>query len=149
MLAYLCFIPTSGKPVVLSHTKGFSDPYIPTAKLPNFPKPLTELFDFDPAELAYSELLQKCDRVFNNLVISAHQADLEGKHTRKQSQFLGLVSTKNWTCYNLLIAECTNISQLSASLIKFICYPDKQRFTSTACLYECKHEDAARNEHFY
>ena len=46
---------------MLSHTEGFSDPYIPTARLPNFPKSLTELFDPSAIALAYPELLQKCD----------------------------------------------------------------------------------------
>jgi len=69
---------------MLSHTEG---PYIPTAKLPNFPKPLTELFDPDAVELTYSELLQKCDEVFDNLVISADQASLVETHTRKQTSF--------------------------------------------------------------
>jgi len=54
---------TSGKPVMLSHTKGFSDPYILTAKLPNFPKPPTELFDPDAVELAY------CKSVIESLTI--------------------------------------------------------------------------------
>ena len=36
---------TDGKPVVLSHTEGFSDLYVPINKLMGFPAPLTDLFD--------------------------------------------------------------------------------------------------------
>ena len=142
---------TSGKPVMLSHTEGFSDPYIPTARLPNFPKSLTELFDPNTIALAYPELLQKCDEVYDNLFITADQAELVERHTRKQS------SSRVWfqqragrvTASKLKNVLSTNISQPSTSLIKSICYPDKQRFTSAACSYGCKHEDAARNEYMY
>ena len=142
---------TSGKPVMLSHTKGFSDPYIPTARLPTFPKSLTELFDPNVIALAYPELLYKCDEVYDNLFITADQAELVERHTRKQT------SSRVWfqqragcvTASKLKNVPSTNISQPSTSLIKSICYPDKQRFTSAACSYGCKHEDAARNEYMY
>jgi len=142
---------TSGKPVMLSHTEGFSDHYIPIARLPDFPKLLIELFDPDAATLPYPELLQKCNEVYDNLFITANQVELVEKHTRKQ------LSCRVWfqqraghvTASRLKCVLNTNISQPSTSLIKSICYPDQQRFTSAACSYRCKHEDAARNEYIY
>ena len=44
-----------GKPVALSHMEGFSDLYIPVNCLPDFPKPLTELFDPKAMCFSYSE----------------------------------------------------------------------------------------------
>ena len=128
-----------------------SDHYIPTARLPDFPKSLTELFDSDAATLPYPELLQKCNEVYDNLFITADQVELVEKHTRKQlscrvwfQQRAGRVTASRLKC-----VLNTNISQPSTSLIKSICYPDQQRFTSAACPYGCKHEDAARNEYIY
>ena len=104
---------TSGRPVMLSHTEGFSDLYIPTARLPNFPKSLTELFDPNAIALAYPELLQNCNEIYDNLFITADQAELVERHTRKQS------SSRVWfqqraghvTASKLKNVLSTNISQ--------------------------------------
>ena len=69
---------------MLSHTEGFSDRYIPTASLPDFPKSLTELLDSDAATLPHPELLQKCNEVYDNFFTTADQVELVEKHTRKQ-----------------------------------------------------------------
>ena len=104
---------TSGRPVMLSHTEGFSDLYIPTARLPNFPKSLTELFDPNAIALAYPELLQNCNEIYDNLFVTADQAELVERHTRKQS------SSRVWfqqraghvTASKLKNVLSTNISQ--------------------------------------
>ena len=119
--------------------------------MPTFPKSLTELFDPDTALLPYPELLQKCNEIYDNVFISADQVELVEINTRKQS------SSRVWfqqragrvTASRLKSVLNTNISQPSTSLIKSICYPDQQRFTSAACSYGCKHEEAARNEYMY
>ena len=42
---YLNLSKTEGKLVILSHSQEFNDSYIPVNCLPDFPKPLTDLFD--------------------------------------------------------------------------------------------------------
>ena len=77
---------TEGKPVILSHTPGFSDPYVPISHLPNFPKPLTELFDPNTMSLSYPDLLQQCEELYNNHVLTADQAELVENNTRQQAK---------------------------------------------------------------
>ena len=57
---------TDGKTVVLSHTEGFSNPYVPIYKLMGIPEPLTDLFDSDAMKLSFSELLEKSSYVYDN-----------------------------------------------------------------------------------
>ena len=51
---------------MLTYTPGFSDACIPVTHLPNFPKPLTDLFDADAMVFSYPELLQHCKELYNN-----------------------------------------------------------------------------------
>ena len=60
---------------MLSHIEGFSELYIPTTCLPTFPKSLTELFDPDAAVLPYPELLKKCNKIYENVLITADQVE--------------------------------------------------------------------------
>ena len=82
---YINLSKTDGKPVLLSHTEGFSDPFIPASELPNFPKPLSELFDENATTMSYPDLLQRCDEVYNSYFITADQAELVEKHTKQQA----------------------------------------------------------------
>ena len=70
---------TEGKPVLLSHTPGFSNLYVPINQLPNFPKPLTDLFDSNTMTLSYPGLLQQCDDLYNRYVITADEAEIVEK----------------------------------------------------------------------
>jgi len=68
------------------------------------------------------------------------------EHTREQSK------SRVWfeqragriTASKLREALHTSYLQPSVSLIKAICYPEQQKFTSTACQYGCEHKDFAR-----
>ena len=73
---------TEGKPVLLSHTPGFSDSYVPIGHdhSPNFQKPLTELFDSTAMTLSYPELLQQCEELYNNYVIELIMDYLQHLH---------------------------------------------------------------------
>ena len=64
---------TDGKPVVLSYTEGFSDPYVPINKLMGFPAPLTDLFDNDTMKLSFPELVENSSNVYDNYAISGDQ----------------------------------------------------------------------------
>ena len=139
------------KPVLLSHTEGFSDPFIPASELPNFPKPLSELFDENATTMSYPDLLQRCDEVYNSYFITVDQAELVGKHTKQQanSQVWFQQRSGRLTASRLKSAINTDISQPSPSLIKSICYPDTYKFVSTACSYGCRHEEVVRKEYMY
>ena len=148
---YVNLSRTEGKPVILSHTPGFSDPYVPISHLPNFPKPLTELFDPNAMSLSYPDLLQQCEELYNNHVLTADQAELVENNTRQQAKSKVWFQQKSGrvTASRLKSVISTDVSQPSVSLIKSICYPDGHKFFSAACTYGCKHEDAARKEYVY
>ena len=63
--------------MLLTHTPGFSDAYVPVTYLyTQFPRPLTDLFDADAMALSYPELLQHCEELYNNYVITTDQVEL-------------------------------------------------------------------------
>jgi len=134
-----------GKPVALSHKEGFSDSYVPINCLPDFPKPLTDLFYPSFMSLPYPDLLKKCDEVYEDYVVTADQAKFVESKTQGQA------SSRIWfqqrsgrvTASKLKSVICTDPSQPSPSLIKSICYPEMCKFTSDACTYGCKHEAEA------
>ena len=78
-------LKTDGKPVVLSHTEGFSDPYVPINKLMGFPAPLTDLFDNDTMKLSFPELVEKSSNVYDNYAISGDQVSLVEENTHEQA----------------------------------------------------------------
>ena len=49
------------------------------------PKPLTYLYDEKALSLSFSDLLQKCEGIYDNVAVSVSQAKLVGEATRKQS----------------------------------------------------------------
>ena len=142
---------TVGKPVVLSHTPGFSDAYVPLNMLADFPKPLTELFSKDAIDMSYEDLVETCSEIYDKYVISCDQASLVEENTRQQAK------SRIWfqqragriTASKLKSAVATDIMKPFVSLIKSICYPDPtvDRFVSAACSYGLYYEDTARKEY--
>ena len=80
--------------MLLTHTPGFSEAYIPVTHLPNFLKPLTDLFNANAMALSYPELLQHCEELYNNYVITADQAE---EHSGK-SLIESVVPAEVWVC---------------------------------------------------
>ena len=68
---FLDLSKTAGKPVLLSYTAGFSDTYVPINQLPYFPRPLTELFDPNAMSLTYTDLLCRCEELYNSYLVTA------------------------------------------------------------------------------
>ena len=56
-----------GKPVLLSIIPNFCNRYIPRTVKDILPFLLTDMFDQDPLEVTYMDLLTKCEEAFNNL----------------------------------------------------------------------------------
>ena len=71
--------------------QGFSDSYIPVNCLPDFPKPLTNLFDPSAISLSYPDLLKKCDEVYDIYIVTSDQAKVVESKT--SSKLTYLVST--------------------------------------------------------
>ena len=53
---------TSTKPAILSLVPAHAHKYIPTSKLPNYPKPLQSLYEPSYTSLSYADLLAVCKR---------------------------------------------------------------------------------------
>ena len=143
---------TEGKPVLLSTIPNFSNSYVPVSHLPNFPKPLTELFDPTAITLSYPELLQQCEELYNNYVITANQAEVVEENTRQQAKSKVWFQQKSGhACDSFQIEKCSHYRCITtiSILIKSICYPDAHKFYSVACSYGCKHENTARKEYVY
>ena len=75
----------AGKPVILSLIPGFSDSFIPLSVKGIIPKPLTDLFKDEYLNLSYSELLKKCEEVYNSYSITSEMVKnvARAKHYQK------------------------------------------------------------------
>ena len=112
---------------------------------------MTDLFDADAMALSYLELLQHCEELYNNYVITVDQAELVQNNTQEQAKSKVWFQQKSGrvTASRLKSVNSTDVSQPSLSLVKAICYPDVHLLYSAACWYGCKHEEAARKEYVY
>ena len=97
-------------------------------------KPLTELFNYENLENDFQELLQKSKNAFDELTLSAEEAENIEESTRGQS------NSKVWfeqragrvTASKFKAACSTNPEKPSESLRKTICYPSSHRFSNAA-----------------
>ena len=127
------------QPGILSLIPEYSHPYIPKTSLPEFPQPLTALYDPNFLKLGYDELLQKCESV--NVVITSSMASSIENETKQQSK------SKLWYKYrsgrvtaSKMKSVChTDPAKPSQSLIKQICYPQYYTFRSRQTDWGCKH----------
>ena len=100
----------------------------------SLPQPLTALYNEQYLNIGFQELLQQAERVFNELKISAEEAEAVEESTTDQS------SSKQWfehragriTDSKFHTACSTNPDKPSHSLIKVICYPESHRFSNAA-----------------
>ena len=129
-------------PVLLSLVAEFNDSYIPLYEKGVLPKPLTHLYE--ATTLSCSDLLNKCEQVYQGIALTAEQAKTVEEKTRDQS------GSKLWfqqkagrvIASKLRSVLHTKITNPSKSLIYSICYPESNH--SKACTYGCEHEDHAR-----
>ena len=136
------------KPAILALIPPHSASYKPSMLTEDFPLPLTDLFQESCREMAYFELLKKCEEC--NVSVTSSQIQCVEKATREQS------SDKKWFIYRAgritaskSFQVCrTNIASPSQSLIKAICYPQSYVFSSRATLWGCQHENIARSLYF-
>ena len=118
------------KPAILSLIPEYSHAYIPKISLPEFPLPLTALYNPNFLKLGYDELLHKCESV--NVIVTSNMSLLVEKETKQQSK------SKLWYKYrsgrvtaSKMKSVChTDPAQPSQSLIKQICYPQSFTFSN-------------------
>jgi len=78
---------------VLSVAPKHSKDFVPVALKDGYPTPLGQLYEAENATLTYNELLEKCDKVFDDLKITDTQCQLIEQETKGQA------STKMWYTY--------------------------------------------------
>ena len=144
-------LKTVDKPVVLSHTPGFSDAYVPLNMLADFPKPLTEIFNNDAIDMSYAYLVETCSEIYEKYVISCDQISLVEENTRQQAKLRIWFQqrARRVTASKLKSVVVTNVMKPSISLIKSIYYQDQtvDRFVSAACNYGLRYKDTAQKEY--
>ena len=134
-----------GKPAILSIIPGHCKAYIPVQV--NGAPPLSDLFKQEYLTAPYTDLMDQCDKCFNDIKVTSEQAQVIEENTRSQA------NSKVWfqqrsgriTASKLKAAVHTNVSQPSQSLIMSICYPESRQFSSKATNWGCAHEQTARD----
>ena len=144
---YSALFKCKSKPAILSLVKEHASDYIPKSLNPQFPQPLSTLYDSSKLDASYTELLSAADAVV--LAVKEEQSATVEQATREQSNSslwfqmrAGRVSASRFrsVCH-------TDPSQPSISLIHSICYPELSRFQTAATAYGCKHEPQARQKY--
>ena len=138
-----------GKPVILSLIPCYSKSYVPLYETGKVMKPLTELFSTNISKLAYPDLLQKCEEVYETVSFSFTQAQQVEELTRLQadSRLWFQQRAGRITASKLRQVLHTDVSQPSLSLVLSICYPQSYKAMSSACQYGCEHEVVAREKY--
>ena len=134
---------TSTKPAILSLVPAHAHKYIPTSKLPNYPKPLQSLYEPSYTSLSYADLLAVCKEV--QLSLTTEMVAAVEMSTRQQGK------SKLWFKYRAgrvtaskMKAVChTQLTSPSQSLIKAICYPEAFKFVARSTSWGCDHEKTA------
>ena len=125
---------TSGKPSLLSLVSGMNQSFIPKYVSGELSKPLTYLYDKKALSLSFSDLLQKCEDIYDSVAVSVAQAKLVEEATRKQS------NSKIW-CDQ----RSGHVTAHLCLLLNLFAILEQTSFFSKACEYGCQHEDEARS----
>ena len=133
------------KASVLSLTEGFSDNFIPKSASKDWPKDLSTIYDPKLDSTNYESVMSYCDNI--NIGLNQEQVNLVETETRQQSQ------CTNWqrhrvgriTASNFHATTHTNVEKPSSSVLKTICHPASQSFTSAATEWGKKNESKARD----
>ena len=141
--SFLHLLSKTGKPALLSILPDYCDEYVVDHSV--LSPPLHLLFEASAMDLSYSDLINKCEDVFESLKITKEQASNIEASTRDQAK------SKTWfryragrvTASKFKAAAHTDLSQPSQSLINSVCYPERYKFSSKATRWGCDHEKTA------
>ena len=135
---------TGSKAAVLSIAPGHSAKFKPSALHGKFPVALTELYQADNVQLSYSDLLTKCQNVELSVTIEQSKCLEEATRAQAASKLWYRYRSGRITASKMKRVCRSNPDQPSQSLIRAICYPESQSFTSRATQWGCSHEEIAR-----
>lgn len=116
----------------------------------NVPKPLPNSIFFreecSQLDYQYIELLQQCQQIL--LEITPDECGVIEASTRKQSQYkvwyqMAGRQAGHITASNLKTACKTNTAKPAKSLVKSICYPEADKFSTAATRWSCENEGRA------
>ncbi|CAN7940649.1 unnamed protein product, partial [Ixodes hexagonus] len=138
------FLAAGHHPCVAATEQRYSDLYLPTAKQANGAD-LRLLYDHKATEFTWPELTGYCDELAERLCVNDSVCAAVEKRTRGQA------SSRLWFSYrtgrvtaSVLKAVCqTSLETPSASLLKKICYPSRQKLNVPAVEYGRKSEPKA------
>lgn len=110
--------------------------FVPMALKDGYPTPLGQLYEAENVGLTYNEL-DKCDKVFKDLLITDAQCKVVEQKTKGQA------SSRMWCTYRCGRLTATkfgaviksNDNQPPKSLVKAICYPESAKFITAAIRY--------------
>ena len=139
-------LDSAGSCAVLSTMPAFSDRYAPKDQDGCPPYLVDELYNDALLTANFADVLQHCEKVFSAITVTAEEAKAVERLTKDQA------TSKQWfryragrvTASRFKAATRTNPSNPSVSLIKAICYPEAQAFTTSATKWGCEHEASAR-----
>ena len=122
---------------VLSVAPKYSEDFVPKVLRDGYPTPLGQLYDSENLGLTYSELCDKGDKVFEDLVITDDQCRLIEQETRRQAK------DKMWFIYRRGRITASRLGEVvksrenkpPKSLLNDICNPETTKFKSDATRY--------------
>jgi hypothetical protein len=131
------------KPAVLSIVPPYSQAYKPKSTDHIYPTILSELYDPNNIDMNYKELVEMGKNI--RLTVTPEQREAVEEATREQA------SSRVWhrfrtgvvTASRMHAVTHTNINMPAVSLIKSICYPQANKFSSKATSWGCSHEQQA------
>ncbi|XP_051266591.1 uncharacterized protein LOC127369363 [Dicentrarchus labrax] len=134
---------------VLSVAPNHSKDFVPMALRDGYPTPLGQLYDAENASLTYNELIEKCDKVFEELKMTDEQCKLVEQETKGQA------SSRMWYTYRCGRVTASkfgaviksNENQPPKSLVKAVCYPESAKFTTAATRWGIHQENKAKEKY--
>ena len=144
---YAALSKCKSKPAILSLVKEHASDSIPKSLDPQFPQPLSTLYDPGKLSDSYTELLSAAEAVV--LEVTEEQSTIVEQATREQSNSsLWFQMRAGRVLASRFKTVChTDPSQPSISLDYSICYPEMSKFQTAATAYGCKHEPQARQKY--
>uniref|UniRef100_A0AAV2KLV3 Uncharacterized protein n=1 Tax=Knipowitschia caucasica TaxID=637954 RepID=A0AAV2KLV3_KNICA len=135
------------KSAALITNEAFYKKFIPKSATPTLPKSIMDCRTEDTVSLSDGDMDELCKTFALPALTASHISAVE-RETRKQA------SSRIWfrqragriTASKLKQALHTTVDKPAKSLIKAICYPEANRFSSLATRYGCQHEAQARQE---
>ncbi|PFX24047.1 hypothetical protein AWC38_SpisGene11396 [Stylophora pistillata] len=134
------------KPAILSLIPDHAVFYVPKSLTPDLPDVLSNLYDESLANADYPTLLEKANKIVEELQVTKKQQALVEERTRDQadSRLWFRMRTGRITASKFKNACDTDPSCPSHSLIMSICHPEMARFSTEATKWGCQLEKVAK-----